>query len=220
MKPCADCGGQNRDQAQFCGHCGHSFPLLAAEYGGTILEEKGWRTDKREYERRTHRASFSAGVAVGIVLMMLGQALWTKVLSPATEPKDLEDLVENRRVAAEHYQAVRKLEDRFMEAVREQAKQMPTGLHEMIFTQITKNIRIEKLESAERELLVKYFTVQELEALRRFAETPEGMAIQKKLDKLQEEFQPLVAAEALHAVQETLRELQRPPSKSPSSKDT
>ena len=220
MKPCVNCGGQNRDQAQFCGHCGHSFPLPAMEQETTSTsEEKGGRTDEREYEVRTSIVSFSVGVVVGITLIVLGQTLWTKALSPAAEPTALEDLVENRREAAERYQAVEKMEEQFMEAVREQAKKMPTGLHELIFTQVIQNMRIEKLKSAERELLVKYFTVQELEALRRFFEAPEGAAIKKKLDKLKEEFEPLIVAEALHAVQETLRELQRPPSESRSSKD-
>lgn len=219
MKPCLDCGGQNRDQARFCGHCGRPFPLPAADLAATTSGEEGRRTDEREHHIRRPQASFRAGVVVGIALTVLGQVLWTKALLPLAKPKELEDLVENRRAAAERYQAVEKLEERFTEAVREQAKQMPTGLHELIFTRVIQNIRIEKLKSAERELLVKYFTVQELEALRHFAETPEGVAIQKKLDKLKEEFQPLVMAEALHAVQETLREIQRLPSEVPSSKD-
>jgi hypothetical protein len=179
---------------------------------------EGGRTDEKEYHVRRPRASFRAGVVVGIALTVLGQVLWTKTLPPPATPQELEDLVENRRAAAERYQAVEKLEERFAEAVREQANKMPTGLHELIFTRVTQNIRIEKLKSAERDLLVKYFTVQELEALRRFYETPEGVAIRKKLEKLKEEFEPLLMAEALHAVQETLRELQRPPSGAPSAK--
>jgi len=145
--------------------------------------------------------------------------LWAEVQSFLTKFLEPKDIVENRKTAAEHYQAVEKLEERFAEAVQAQAQEMPTGLHEMIFTRITQNIRIEKLKSAQLELLVKYFTVKELEALRRFCETPEGASLQKKLAKLEEEFQPQVATEALHAVQETLRELQDPPRKSPSAKD-
>jgi len=120
---------------------------------------------------------------------------------------------------ADSYQAAEKLEERFAEAVHEQAKQLPTGLHELLFTRIIHNVRIDKLKSAERDLLVKYFSVQDLEALTRFYETAEGAAIQKKLAKLTEELQPLVMAEALHAVQETLREFQGPPSGRQSSKD-
>jgi hypothetical protein len=26
MKPCTHCGGQNREEARFCGHCGRPFP--------------------------------------------------------------------------------------------------------------------------------------------------------------------------------------------------
>ena len=219
MKPCQDCGGQNRDQARFCGHCGRSFPLPAMDLAATTSGAEGERTDEGKYHVGRPRVSFRVGVVVGIALTVLGQVLWTKTLFPPAKPKELEDLVENRRAAAERYQAVEKIEERFAEAVREQAKQMPTGLHELIFTRVTQNIRIEKLKSAERDLLVKYFTVQELEALKHFAETPEGMAIEKKRDKLNEELQPLVMAEALHAVQETLRELKSPPSEAPSSKD-
>lgn len=219
MKPCGDCGGQNRDQARFCGHCGHPFPLPAAKQAETTSGEEGRKTGGRTDEAWTPRASFGAGVVVGITLMVLGWVFWMTTPPPPAAPVALEDLVENRRAAAERYQAVEKLEEGFAEAVREQAKQMPTGLHELIFTRVTQNMRIEKLKSAERDLLVKYFTVQELEALTRFSETPEGVAIHKKLDKLREEFQPLLAAEALHAVQETLHELQNPPSESHSSKD-
>jgi hypothetical protein len=168
----------------------------------------------------TSIASFGAGVVVGITLLALGQSFGPKAPVPPTAPPPLEDLVENRRTMAERYQTAEKLEERFAEAVHEQAKQLPTGLHEMIFTRIMQNVRIDKLRSAERDLLVKYFTVQELEALTRLYETSEGAAIQKKLSKLTEELQPLVMAEALHAVQETLRELQGPPSGKQSSKDT
>ena len=138
MKPCVDCGGQNRDQARFCGHCGRPFPLSAVELAGATLGEEGRRTNEREYAVRTPRVSFGAGVLVGIALIVLGQALWVKALSSSAEPKELEDLVENRRAAAEHYQVVEQLEERFAEAVREQAKQMPTGLHELIFTRVSK----------------------------------------------------------------------------------
>src|SRR5262249_1873682 len=100
----------------------------------------------------------------------------------------------------------------FAEAVHEQAKQLPTGLHELLFTQIIHNVRVDKFKRAERDLLVKYCTVQELEALARFYETAEGAAIQQKLKKVTEELQPLLMAEALHAVQETMREFQGPPS--------
>src|SRR5262249_54974146 len=49
--------------------------------------------------------------------------------------------------------------------------------------------------------------------------TAEGAAIQQKLNKVTEELQPLMMAEALHAVQETLREFQGPPSGKQSSQE-
>jgi hypothetical protein len=218
MKFCGDCGGQNRDQARFCGHCGHPLSPPTVELRETPWVAEGEGTDARA-EGRTPKVSFGMGVVVGIALLVLGQTFWTKSPAPPPEPKPLEDLVENRRAMAERYQAAEKLEERFTEAVHEQAKQLPTGLHELLFTRIIHNVRIDKLKSAERDLLVKYFTVQDLEALTRFYETAEGAAIQKKLAKVTEELQPLVMAEALHAVQETLREFQGPPSGRQSSKD-
>ena len=219
MKSCLHCNGENRDQAQFCGHCGHPFSFLTEAPTETASVAKERKTDTEVEQDRKPRAGFRAGVLIGIFLLLLGQMLWAEGQSFLTKLLEPKDIVENRKTAAEQYQAVEKLEERFAEAVQAQAQEMPTGLHEMIFTRITQNIRIEKLKSAQLELLVKYFTVKELEALRRFYETPEGASLQKKLAKLEEEFQPQVATEALHAVQETLRELQDPPRKSPSEKD-
>jgi hypothetical protein len=51
MKNCLSCGAENREQAQFCGHCGRSFPTDALEQarGQRQLTEKhlnvaGWLT--------------------------------------------------------------------------------------------------------------------------------------------------------------------------------
>jgi hypothetical protein len=81
---------------------------------------------------------------------------------------------------------------------------------------VTENIRLEKLKSTQCDLLVKYFTVRELEALQHFYETPEGVAVQEKLAKLNDEFKLQIMTEALRAFQETLRELKEPPGKAPS----
>jgi hypothetical protein len=219
MQYCLECGGPNREQARYCGHCGCLFLLPVEEPVTTTAKEKEERTDQEKGQGSHPRVIFSAGVIVGIALIVLGQLVWMKAFPPPATPQEPEDLVENRRTAAERYQAVEQFAERFAEAVREQATKMPTGLDELIFTRVMQNMRLDKLKGIERELLVKYFTVRELEALRRFAETPEGRAIEKKRDKLSEEFQPQVMAEALHAIQETLRELQRSPSQSPSLKD-
>ncbi len=220
MKSCLHCNGENRDQAQFCGHCGHPFSFLAKEPTATISKENEKTTDTKREQDWKPRAGFRAGVLAGIFLLLLGQILWAEGQSLLTKLLEPKDLVENRKIAAEQYQAAEKLEERFAEEVQARAQEMPTGLDEMLFTRITQNMRIDKLKSARTELLVKYFSVRELVTLQHFYETPEGASLQKKLAKLEEEFQPQVATEVLRAVQETLRELQAPPRKSPSSKDT
>ena len=210
MKSCLHCQGQNRDQARFCGHCGSSFPFSESLIVSNSRDEKNVKP----------RAGFRAGVITGAVLFLFCQLLWAEAWSAFQQFLAPKDIPENRKAAAERYQAVEKLEERFAESVRAQAEEMPTGLHEMFFTRITQNIRIEKLKSIQLELLVKHFTAQELDLLKSFYETPEGVALQKKITQLEDEFRPQVEVEALHALQETLQELQAPPKKSSSAKDT
>src|SRR5262245_57363158 len=137
MKCCLHCSGQNRDQARFCGHCGSPFSPLAMEPSASIAGVAHGKTGSRIEPRKGARASFRTGVIVGVLLLALGQVVWREMVSALTKPSELEDRIENRRAAAERYQAVEKLEERFAEEVRAQAKEMPTGLHEMIFTRIT-----------------------------------------------------------------------------------
>src|SRR5262249_40073520 len=129
MRFCGNCGGQNREQARFCGHCGHPLAPPTTELSATPWVAEAERTEQRA-TGRTPRAGFGAGVVVGITLLVLGRSLWPTAPAPPPMPVPVEDLVENRRAAAERYQAAEKLEERFAEAVQEQAKQLPTGLHE------------------------------------------------------------------------------------------
>src|SRR5262245_9209558 len=124
MRFCGDCGGQNREQARFCGHCGHPLAPPTTELSATPWVAEAEGTEQRA-TGLTPRASFGAGIVVGITLLVLGQTLWRTAPAPPPPPAPapVEDLVENRRAAAERYQAAEKLEERFAEAVHEQAKQ-------------------------------------------------------------------------------------------------
>src|SRR5260221_11873487 len=115
MKSCLHCNGENRDQAQFCGHCGHPFSFLTEAPTETASVAKERKTDTEVEQDRKPRAGFRAGVLIGIFLLLLGQMLWAEGQSFLTKLLEPKDIVENRKTAAEQYQAVEKLEEHFAE---------------------------------------------------------------------------------------------------------
>src|SRR5436190_21005737 len=106
MQYCLECGGPNRDQARYCGHCGCLFPLPAEELATTPSDDKEESIDQGKGHGSSPRRSFSAGVIVGIALIVLGQLVWAKAFPLPATPQEPEDLAENRRTAAERYEAV------------------------------------------------------------------------------------------------------------------
>ena len=116
---------------------------------------------------------------------------------------DIADTMENRRALAERYVAVA-LPVMLKDIEEASAKNIPDGVERDLYLQmIGEALTIESLEAIIVPSLMTHFTVEEIEALSAFYETPVGNAILTKYPAYIADIQPGIVDIVLQALSRT-----------------
>ncbi len=85
------------------------------------------------------------------------------------------------------------------EMVREVSKQVPEAKRQAFVDSMTKNIRLDVIETAARQSLAKHLTVSELEVFVAFIKKPEARSAMDKMKYYMADLLPVVQQEILRA---------------------
>lgn len=118
-----------------------------------------------------------------------------------------EDTPSARREAALKYLAAVPTEAMLDDAVASIARQIPEEKRPEFVTLMKKVLQTGMINAVTLDLLVKHFTVAEIDALTRFYASAEGASIMKKFGPYMGDLLPKVQAEILRALQEVRAEM-------------
>ena len=127
-------------------------------------------------------------------------ALLLPACSSNTESADAADTPEARAVAVDRY--VRAVPfDQFMhEIASEMSNQLAPEQRSDFVHFITKEVRLDLIESAAKQSLAKHLTLKELNALSDFMESPEGKSAMSKMKYYMADVMPFVQQEIARAM--------------------
>lgn len=117
----------------------------------------------------------------------------------AAEGSDNHD---SRVQAATRYLEVVSMRDLMADMVREGAKNVPPESRQAYIDFMTNTIRVEVLEKAALESMVRHFTAGELNALADFYGSKEGRSAMKKFGVYMADVMPVIQREMIRAIQQ------------------
>ncbi len=116
----------------------------------------------------------------------------------AQSPADTE---QNRIAATERYLTIMPMEDMIADMTQEMVKTMPAEAREPFSRMMLEEVRLDVLEQAAKDSMVKHFTVTEINALADFYESPTGYSVMKKMGVYTADVMPVIQQEVMRAVQ-------------------
>lgn len=102
---------------------------------------------------------------------------------------------------AKKYSTLAPLQDAINKSIEELVLQVPMDNRVLLKSTLERNIKIDQLESVSEMAMVDVFTLNELEALVAFYETPEGRAIKDKMPLYQSRLEPIITQMIRDAVE-------------------
>ena len=118
----------------------------------------------------------------------------------------LSDTPENRAKAAGEYLSLVPTNDLVDDMTEKLAATVPEEKREAFKSMLTKHFDLGALVTAEKQSLVKIFTVGELKAMIAYQSTPEGKSSMKKMGAYIADLMPTVQAELEKVLQATAQE--------------
>ena len=125
---------------------------------------------------------------------------WIAALLVYSSAALAQDTSETRRAAALRYATVAPMSKLLDDSVSEMAKHLPEDQRAQFISGMRKGIRIDYLERAAIEAMVKTFTTQELSALADFFGSPVGQSAMNKFGIYMAEVMPAVQQEIIRAM--------------------
>jgi hypothetical protein len=137
------------------------------------------------------------------VMLVLAALLVAAPASPQSA-----DTPEARRAAALKYLAAVPTQTMLDDMIASVARQVPEEKRQQFTTLMRKVLRTDALNAITLDLLVKHFTVGEIDALTRFYGSPEGASVMKKFGVYAGDLLPQIQAEVVRAIKEVRAEMQ------------
>jgi hypothetical protein len=119
----------------------------------------------------------------------------------------LDDTPENRAKIAEEYLRIYPAQQMFADTTEKCVLNMPEERRELFKALMTKYLNINVLTEAMKRALKKFFTVDELQAMRDFYGSPQGKSIVKKMGSYMADLMPEIQSQVAKAVQAALEEM-------------
>ena len=132
-----------------------------------------------------------------VLLALTGSAFASDALS---------DTPENRAKVVDEYLKVIPVKDLLDDMTEKLAATVPENNREAFKSMLTKHFDLNALVTAEKQSLVKIFTVGELKAMIAYQSAPEGKSSMKKMGAYMADLMPTVQAELEKALKATAQE--------------
>ena len=111
-----------------------------------------------------------------------------------------DDSLEARKAAADRYFQAVPMESMMHDMTVEVSKTLPDDQRAIFENVLMKKLRIDLLEEAAREALIKHLTAPEINALAAFYSSKEGRSVMKKMGKYMAEIMPVLQRELIAAL--------------------
>ena len=119
------------------------------------------------------------------------------------------DTPEARTAAVERYLKAMPFDQLMADIATEMATRMPPGQGDDFVLFLTREVRLDVIESAAKQSLAKHLSLEELNALAEFMERPEGKSAMSKMKFYMADVMPVVQQEVARAI--AARERKRKP---------
>jgi hypothetical protein len=119
----------------------------------------------------------------------------------------LDDTPENRANIAEEYLRVVPTQEVMADLAEKLALNLPAPDRELFKSLLSKYLDFNAVREANKQALIKFFTADELQAMRDFYGTPQGKSILKKMGSYMGDLMPTMQLQVAKAMQAALREM-------------
>jgi hypothetical protein len=138
--------------------------------------------------------------------------LVASVLACATHPppdaRPIEDTTQNRAAEADRYLSAMPPRDMMIDLVQKMSVQMPVEERQLFIDLMTKHLDLDKFTSIIRDILVKNYTAEELQALANFYDSPIGRSAMKKAGQMWVDAWPRMELLMIDALQKAKAEME------------
>ncbi|MFC5578791.1 DUF2059 domain-containing protein [Lysobacter niabensis] len=110
------------------------------------------------------------------------------------------DTPEARAAAVERYLKAMPFDQLMADIATEMATRMPAGKGDDFVLFLTREVRLDVIESAAKQSLAKHLSLEELNALAEFMERPEGKSAMSKMKFYMADVMPVVQQEVARAI--------------------
>jgi len=124
------------------------------------------------------------------------------VLCLAINVASAQDTSDERAAAANRYLKVIRMSEMLDDSISEMSKQMPEEKRPAFIRQLKTGVNIDMLESITREVMIKHFTADELNALADFYGSNNGARIMKKFGPFMADVMSIMQTELMHGLQQ------------------